>query len=62
MVVVALDDGDEREVKLESVRMLPNDYPIVNTDQSGDQTPLGEVEGSTLTKLTVQVSSFDISL
>ena len=53
---VELDDGDEREVPLDSIRLLPPSYPLVQGGGGEDLlSPLGEIEGSTLTKLTVQV-------
>ena len=56
---VQLDDGDERDVPVHSVRLLPPSYPMVEGG-AGEEllSPLGEVEGSTLTKLTVQVRSY----
>ena len=59
-VSVDLDDGDEREVGLEAVRLLPPDYPLVQ-GKGEPQIPLGEVEGDSLVKLTVQVESLIIS-
>ncbi len=60
LVTVRLDDGDERAVHVDSVRLLPADYPLVEAaggpDDGGPQAAaLGTVENSTLSSLTVQV-------
>jgi hypothetical protein len=55
LVTVRLDDGDERSVHVDSVRLLPADYPLVEAGAGGtDDT----VENSTLSSLTVQVEFF----
>jgi hypothetical protein len=58
LVTVQLDDGDERVVHVDSVRLLPGDYPpVVETGGKMIQplVAVGTVENSTRTSLTVQV-------
>jgi len=55
LVTVKLDDGDERAVHVDSVRLLPADYPLVEAAAGG---PDDAVENSTLSSLTVQVEFF----
>jgi hypothetical protein len=58
LVTVRLDDGDERAVHVDSVRLLPADYPLVEAAGGPDDA----VENSTLSSLTVQVEFFPLSL
>jgi hypothetical protein len=58
LVTVRLDDGDERAVHVDSVRLLPADYPLVEAASGQDDA----VENSTLSSLTVQVEFFPLSL
>ncbi len=58
-VTVRLDDGDERAVHVDSVRLLPADYPLVEAAAGG---PDDTVENSTLSSLTVQVEFICLSL
>ena len=58
LVTVRLDDGDERAVHVDSVRLLPADYPLVEAAAGGPDD--GTVENSTLSSLTVQVEFFPL--
>ncbi len=59
LVTVKLDDGDERAVHVDSVRLLPADYPLVEAAGGPDD---GTVENSTLSSLTIQVEFFSFLL
>ena len=56
LVTVQLDDGDERVVHVDSVRLLPADYPLVEVGQDAEPMgAVGSVDNSNRTTLTVQV-------
>jgi hypothetical protein len=52
LLTLQLDDGDERVVHVDSVRLLPADYPRVD---AADPVGAVAVDSSTRTTLTVQV-------
>jgi len=58
-IIVNLDDGDEREVHMENVRLLPKGYPKVIS--KCNESPIGLVEASTMSRLPVSAIHIDKS-
>jgi hypothetical protein len=55
LLTLQLDDGDERVVHVDSVRLLPPDYPRVDDAALNTVDAAATVDNSTRTTLTVQV-------
>ena len=49
-VLVELDDGDQREIHVDNIRLLPKSYPKV-VSKSKRESPLGAVEDETMTRV-----------
>jgi len=57
-IFVELDDGDEREIHIDNVRLLPKTYPKV-VSKTKRESPLGEVEDDTMIRLSIAAISPD---
>ena len=57
-VFVELDDGDQREIHIDNVRLLPRNYPKV-LSKTKRESPLGEVEDDTMIRLPISAISPD---
>ena len=55
-VFVELDDGDQREIHIDNVRLLPRTYPKV-LSKTKRESPLGEVEDDTMIRLPISAIS-----
>ena len=55
-VSVKLDDGDERDIKISNVRLLPKGYPKVNAKDK--ESPIGVVEANTLSPVAANAIQF----
>merc|ERR1712130_936080 len=56
-IIVTLDDGDEREVHIDNVKLLPKGYPKVIGGSK--ESPIGLVESSTMSRLSVSAIHVD---
>ena len=55
-ITVTLDDGDERDINICNVRLLPKGYPKVNCKDK--ESPIGVVEANTISPVSVNAIQF----